>query len=454
MPGHRIVSLIASATEIVAALGFEEQLVGRSHECDFPASVERVPVCSSSKVGVGASSRAIDAQVQAIVSEALSVYRVDAELLDRLAPTVIITQTQCEVCAVSLADVEQAVCELASSQPEIVALEPMRLGDIWRDITAVAVALDASEGGAQLLRQLTGRLEAIRAKAALSPSRPTIACIEWIDPLMHAENWLPELVDIAGGTIMMGETGHHSGYFEIQELGGARSGCCGDHAVRLRHLPGRCTRCQPWRRAPSGRNSPPCAKGRCLLPTATSTSIAPDRELWSRPKFWPNCSTLMRLTSGIRNPDGYAGTAHPPSRGICYRVPTRFVLKYTLRARLESSGPHEAVEGRTGHARELGDGGLGNAQLEEAPDVVLLAVESRDAQRALRAPSFRPEALALARPSRVRSEIRSRSTSANSAKRVVMTLVWMSRWPSMRMFSFIATKATPAVARASRMATI
>ena len=218
MPEHRIVSLIASATEIVAALGFEEQLVGRSHECDFPASVDRVPVCSSSKVDVGAVSCAIDAQVRAIVAEALSVYRVDAQQLDRLAPTVIITQTQCEVCAVSLADVEQAVCELVSSQPEIVSLEPMGLGDIWRDIAAVAVALDASDCGAQLVRQLTERLEVIRAKAALSPTRPTIACIEWIDPLMHAENWLPELVDIAGGTIMMGEAGRHSGYFESQEL--------------------------------------------------------------------------------------------------------------------------------------------------------------------------------------------------------------------------------------------
>ncbi len=138
MTKHRIVSLIASATEIVAALGFEDRLVGRSHECDFPASVGRVPVCSSSKVNVDASSRAIDTQVRSIVAEALSVYRVDAQLLDRLAPTVIVTQTQCEVCAVSLADVERAVCELVCSEPEIVSLEPMGLGDIWRDIAAVA----------------------------------------------------------------------------------------------------------------------------------------------------------------------------------------------------------------------------------------------------------------------------------------------------------------------------
>ena len=218
MPEHRIVSLIASATEIVAALGFEDRLVGRSHECDFPASVGRVPVCSSSKVNVDASSRAIDTQVRSIVAEALSVYSVDAQLLDRLAPTVIVTQTQCEVCAVSLADVERAVCELVRSEPEIVSLEPMGLGDIWRDIAAVATALDAPDRGACLVDQLKGRLDKIRAKSAQLSARPAIACIEWIDPLMYAGNWLPELVDIAGGAIMMGEAGRHSGYFEIEEL--------------------------------------------------------------------------------------------------------------------------------------------------------------------------------------------------------------------------------------------
>ena len=109
MGEQRIVSLIASATEIVAALGFEKQLVGRSHECDFPPAIARIPVCSASKIDTQASSRRIDAQVKTLVDQALSVYRVDAELLDRLAPDLIITQSQCEVCAVSLADVQQAV---------------------------------------------------------------------------------------------------------------------------------------------------------------------------------------------------------------------------------------------------------------------------------------------------------------------------------------------------------
>ena len=218
MPEPRIVSLIASATEIVCALGFEESMVGRSHECDYPPSVEKLPVCSSSKVDVDGSSRAIDDQVRAIVADALSVYRVDAALLDDLAPTVIVTQTQCEVCAVSLKDVEQAVCELVASEPKIVSLEPMDLGDVFTDIDTVAAALGRPERAERLNAGLTARLDAIRERTRQLADRPLVACIEWIDPLMHAENWVPELVEIAGGRVMLGEAGRHSGYFEFDRM--------------------------------------------------------------------------------------------------------------------------------------------------------------------------------------------------------------------------------------------
>ena len=218
MTEPRIVSLIASATEIVCALGFEESMVGRSHECDYPPSVEKLPVCSSSKVDVDGSSRAIDDQVRAIVADALSVYRVDAALLDEVAPTVIVTQTQCEVCAVSLKDVEQAVCELVASEPKIVSLEPMDLGDVFEDIRTVAGALGRPERAERLNAGLTARLDAIRERTRQLGNRPLVACIEWIDPLMHAENWVPELVEIAGGRVMLGEAGRHSGYFEFEQM--------------------------------------------------------------------------------------------------------------------------------------------------------------------------------------------------------------------------------------------
>ena len=156
---QRIVSLIASATEIVCALGFEHELVGRSHECDYPSFVAGLPTCSSSKVEVDSVSRAIDDQVRNIVSEGLSVYRVDPELLNRLAPTVVITQTQCEVCAVSLKDVEKAVCELVTSEPAIVSLEPMSLSDVWEDIRKVAAALGDPGRGDDLVTRLMDRLQ-------------------------------------------------------------------------------------------------------------------------------------------------------------------------------------------------------------------------------------------------------------------------------------------------------
>src|SRR5262245_58667579 len=134
----RIVSLIASSTEIVCALGFGEDLVGRSHECDFPAWVKRLPVCTEPKFAVEGSSYEIDARVKAIVQEGLSVYRVHAGLLAELRLDVVITQTQCEVCAVSLKDVEAAVCEIVGSRPKINSLEPNALADVWNDIRRVA----------------------------------------------------------------------------------------------------------------------------------------------------------------------------------------------------------------------------------------------------------------------------------------------------------------------------
>ncbi len=218
MPEPRIISLIASATEIVCALGFEQQMVGRSHECDFPASVKSLPVCTSPKFEVEGLSYEIDQRVKAILQEALSVYRVDADLLERLQPTHIVTQSQCEVCAVSLKDVEQAVCQFTSSQPVIVSLEPNALADVWMDIRRVAETLGAPERGDQVVEDLQRRMNEIAEKARTASSRPTVACVEWIDPLMAAGNWMPELVEMAGGVNLFGEAGKHSPWMTWEEL--------------------------------------------------------------------------------------------------------------------------------------------------------------------------------------------------------------------------------------------
>ena len=214
----RIVSLIASATEIVCALGLTDQLVGRSHECDYPPAVKRLPQLTAPKFDVEGGCDEIDRRVKSFAEEALSVYRVDAARLERLQPTHIITQTQCEVCAVSLKDVEAAVCEMVSSRPRIVSLEPNALADVWSDIRRVAEALDISERGDALVSGLRQRMERIGSRARGIAGRPTVACVEWIEPLMAAGNWMPELVEMAGGVNLFGAAGRHSPWMTWEEL--------------------------------------------------------------------------------------------------------------------------------------------------------------------------------------------------------------------------------------------
>jgi iron complex transport system substrate-binding protein len=214
----RIVSLIASATEIVCALGLEEQLVGRSHECDFPPSVQRLPVCTEPKFDVTGSSADIDRRVKAVLQDALSVYRVHTDMLRALRPDVIVTQSQCEVCAVSQRDVEEAVGQWLDGRPRIVSLAPNALADVWDDMRRVAQALNVAERGDELVGRLQQRMTAIADRAQALSRRPTVACIEWIDPLMAGGNWMPELVEMAGGVNLFGAAGRHSPWLTWERL--------------------------------------------------------------------------------------------------------------------------------------------------------------------------------------------------------------------------------------------
>jgi iron complex transport system substrate-binding protein len=206
----RIVSLIASATEIVCALDFEDQLVGRSHECDYPESVLRLPVCTQPRFDVNGSSAKIDRRVKRVLQESLSVYRVHTDVLQRLQPDVIVSQTHCEVCAVSASDVERALFTFLGTRPRIVSLAPDALADVWADFRRVAEALAAPERGDRLVENLQKRMQAIADRARGLADRPTIACIEWIEPLMAAGNWMPELVEMAGGIDPFGTAGKHA----------------------------------------------------------------------------------------------------------------------------------------------------------------------------------------------------------------------------------------------------
>lgn len=215
---QRVVSLIASSTEIVCALGFEDHLVGRSHECDFPESVAHLPVCTEPKFNPDGTSYEIDQRVKAILHEALSVYRVHADTLRQLEPDLIVTQSQCDVCAVSLRDVEEALADFLDTRPRIVSLEPNGLADVWVSIAQVAEALGAPERGSELVERLQRRIEAVADATRELAHTPTVACIEWIDPLMACGNWVPELVEMAGGENRFGEAGKHSPWMTWEEL--------------------------------------------------------------------------------------------------------------------------------------------------------------------------------------------------------------------------------------------
>jgi iron complex transport system substrate-binding protein len=215
---RRIVSLLPSATEIVCALGLRDDLVGRSHECDFPPGVEALPALTEPKFKVEGSSAEIDRHVKRIVGDALSVYRVDADRLRELAPTAIVTQSQCEVCAVSQADVEGALATWLGARPQVVSLAPYGLADVFKDMKRVASALGAPERGELLAGHLRARMDAIASRTAAAASRPAVAIIEWIDPLMAAGNWMPEMVAMAGGENLFGAAGEYSPWLSLDEL--------------------------------------------------------------------------------------------------------------------------------------------------------------------------------------------------------------------------------------------
>ena len=210
----RIVSLIPSATEMVAALGLAGALVGRSHECDYPSSVERLPVCTAPNLDPKGSSRDIHDRVEELLQSALSIYRLDLDQLVQLQPTHILTQSQCEVCAVSLAEVEAAIGTLTNCTTQVISLQPHTLAEVWTDLERLGqiFAVDSAD----TLTALKDRVDRCRSQARVN--RPRVACIEWTDPLMAAGNWVPELVELAGGENLFGSVGAHSPWMQWSEL--------------------------------------------------------------------------------------------------------------------------------------------------------------------------------------------------------------------------------------------
>ncbi len=205
-----IVSLIPGGTEILAALGLTDKIVGRSHECDYPPEIQNLPVCTQARLNSHEPSSKIHQDVNDLLQSALSIYQINTDILEKLQPTHIITQDQCDVCAVSLADVEKAVASLVHSSPQIVSLKPNLLEDVWQDIERVGNVFGVDS--VHVLENLEARVTICQRKLqGLSLTElPTVACIEWTDPLMTAANWIPELVNLAGGQSQFSVTGQPS----------------------------------------------------------------------------------------------------------------------------------------------------------------------------------------------------------------------------------------------------
>lgn len=220
-PPRRIASLLSSSTEILYGLGAGNDVVAVSHECDFPAEVIGKPRATFTNIAVGAPGADIDAQVKQLLAEGRPLYEIDRELLGRLQPDLIVTQAQCDVCAVRYDDVVATV----ASMPElrgtpIVALNPQGLDDIFDDVTRVGAAIGRVAEAAAYRGSLEARIAAVRNRTASLPAggRRRTACVEWIEPLMIAGNWTPELVDIAGGVQTLAVAGRHSTYTPWDEV--------------------------------------------------------------------------------------------------------------------------------------------------------------------------------------------------------------------------------------------
>jgi iron complex transport system substrate-binding protein len=227
----RILSLLAGATEMVAELGCLDQMVGRSHECDYPPEVLRLPLVSTVQIDTTASSAQIDAQIQQRsrqqqsrqenALQALSIYSINVSLLQQLRPDIIFTQMQCEVCAVSERDVLAALQQTTGLQPRIIALTPYRLSDVWEDMYHVGCALGRQEQAKARINDYKKSIQDLQTSAeALNKhgSKPRVAILEWLDPLMGAGNWIPELITYAGAEPVCGESGMHSPWLNWEEL--------------------------------------------------------------------------------------------------------------------------------------------------------------------------------------------------------------------------------------------
>ncbi|MFN0242010.1 MAG: ABC transporter substrate-binding protein [Planctomycetota bacterium] len=214
----RIASLLPAATETICALGLADSLVGISHECDHPASVRGRAVLTKSRISPSQGGARIDRDVRRMLAQALSIYEVDVDALRAAAPDVVVTQDLCEVCAVSFAQVEQALVALGTPTVKLVRQRPTSLADIWQSIAELGNALGSERAARGLLRDVDARVEAVESRVPRTSARPAVLTIEWLEPVMIGGLWMAELVALAGGTALAARPGERARTLSLAEL--------------------------------------------------------------------------------------------------------------------------------------------------------------------------------------------------------------------------------------------
>lgn len=203
----RVVSLLPSATEILFALGFDREIVGVSHECDFPPRARTKTIVIHSRIDKDAGPLEIDRQVREYVERGESLYTVDTEALQELAPDLIVTQDLCHVCAASPDDLASALAKF-DARPEVLCLNPQDLGDVWRDVLWVGEETGRGWQAEKLLKDIGAQLGALQQQIAETPSkreyRPRVAFLEWLQPIYVGGHWVPEMIEFAGGQDVFG----------------------------------------------------------------------------------------------------------------------------------------------------------------------------------------------------------------------------------------------------------
>ena len=214
----RICTFLPSATEIVCALGLTDALFGVSHECDYPPEARTKPrVVRSRFDAADHTSEEIDRLVADMMSRGEHIYEVDVETLERARPDLVITQELCDVCAISFEDVQSAVLQL-EAPPRLISLDPGSLDDVMDDVRRVGEATGRTEQASSLAAGLKRRVEEVRSTVAATAHRPRVACVEWVDPLILAGHWVPEMVELAGGVDGLARPGARSKKIALEEL--------------------------------------------------------------------------------------------------------------------------------------------------------------------------------------------------------------------------------------------